>query len=51
MSNSIQGPLREPQPTMFLDMGLGSREQSMPVHESEAVRVIPDKQVETANKP
>jgi hypothetical protein len=31
LSNAIQDLLREPQPTLFLDMGQGSREQSLPV--------------------
>ena len=33
---------------MILDMGLGSREQSLPAHDSEPVRVIASKQAETA---
>lgn len=51
LSNSIESLLRGPQPTVFLDMGQGSRELSLPVHDSEAVRIVAEKQVETANKP
>ena len=40
MSNYIQGMLRDPPPSMVLDMGLGSREQSMPVHDSKPVQAI-----------
>jgi len=31
VSNAIQELLREPRPSLFLDMGQGSREQSLPV--------------------
>lgn len=40
MSNSIQDLLRDKPPVMVLDMGLGSRLQGFPVHDSEPVRVI-----------
>ncbi len=40
MANFIQDLLRDKPPVMVLDMGLGSREQSMPAHDSEPVRVI-----------
>lgn len=49
MSNAIQYLLRDPPPMMILDMGLGSREQSLPAHDPEPVRVIASKQAETAN--
>lgn len=42
MSNFIQNLLRDTPPVMVLDMGLGSREQSLPAHDSEPVRVIAD---------
>jgi hypothetical protein len=51
VSNAVQDLLREPEAAMFLDMGQGSREQSMPVHDSEVVCVIASKQAETADKP
>lgn len=40
MSISIQDLLRDKPPVMVLDMGLGSREQSLPVHDSEPMLVI-----------
>lgn len=40
MGNYIQDLLRDKPPVMVLDMGLGSREQSLPAHDSEPVRVI-----------
>ena len=40
MSNRIQDLLRDKPPVMVLDMGLGSRLQSLPAHDSEPVRVI-----------
>jgi hypothetical protein len=39
LSNAIQNLLCDPPLTMILDMGLGSREQSLPVHDSEPLRV------------
>ena len=40
MSNFIQDLLRDKPPVMVLDMGLGSRLQGFPVHDSEPMRVI-----------
>ena len=40
MSNFIQDLLRDKPPVMVLDMGLGSREQGFPVHDSEPVEAI-----------
>jgi hypothetical protein len=40
VSNLIQDLLRDKPPVMVFDMGLGSREQSLPVHDSEPMRVI-----------
>lgn len=40
MGNFIQDLLRDPPPVMVLDMGLGSRRQSLPAHDSEPVRVM-----------
>ena len=40
MSNFIQDLLRDKPPVMVLDMGLGSREQGFPVHDTEPMRVI-----------
>jgi hypothetical protein len=40
MSNAIQDLLRDPPPMMILDMGLGSREQSLPVHDSKPMHII-----------
>jgi hypothetical protein len=40
LSNFIQDLLRDKPPVMVLDMGLGSREQGFPVHDSEPVRAI-----------
>ena len=40
MSNAIQDLLRDPPLTLILDMGLGSREQSLPVHDSEPMHII-----------
>jgi hypothetical protein len=50
LSNTIQDLLRDPPLTMILDMGLGSREQNLPAHDPEPVRVIASKQVEIANR-
>jgi len=35
MSNIIQDLLRDKPPVMIYDMGLGSREQSLPAHDTE----------------
>ena len=40
MSNFIQDLLRDKPPVMVLDMGLGSREQSLPAHDPEPVPVV-----------
>jgi hypothetical protein len=40
MSDFIRDLLRDKPPVMVLDMGLGSREQSLPVHDGEPVRVV-----------
>ena len=40
LGNFIQDLLRDPPPVMILDMGLGSREQSLPAHDSEPVPAI-----------
>lgn len=40
MSNFIQDLLRDKPPVMVLDMGLGSRLQGFPVHDSEPVEAI-----------
>jgi hypothetical protein len=40
LSNFIQDLLRDKPPVMVLDMGLGSRLQGFPVHDSEPMRVI-----------
>ena len=40
MGNFIQDLLRDKPPVMVLDMGLGSREQSLPAHDSEPVAAI-----------
>lgn len=51
MSNFIQDLLRDPPPVMVLDMGLGSREQNLPAHDPEPVRVMGGKQPEPADPP
>jgi len=38
VSNFIQDLLRDKPPVMVLDMGLGSREQGFPVHDSEPMQ-------------
>ena len=40
MSAVIRDLLRDKPPVMVLDMGLGSRQQGFPVHDSEPVEVI-----------
>ena len=40
MTNPIQLLIRDKPPVMVLDMGLGSRLQGFPVHDSEPMRVI-----------
>ena len=40
MSKFIQDLLRDPPPVMVLDMGLGSREQSLPAFDPEPVKVF-----------
>jgi hypothetical protein len=51
VSNIIQDLLRDPPPTMILDMGLGSREQSLPIHDSRRLRVIASEQDNPADFP
>jgi hypothetical protein len=40
LNSFIQDLLRDKPPVMVLDMGLGSREQSLPAHDPEPLRVI-----------
>lgn len=40
MSDFIRDLLRDKPPVMVLDMGLGSRLQGFPVHDTEPMRVI-----------
>ena len=51
MSNFIQDLLRDKPPVMFLDMGLGSRNQSQPAHDPEPVRVVANDQARPAELP
>ena len=51
MSNAIQDLLRDKPPVMVLDMGLGSREQSLPVRDSVQVRVIANDRASIADPP
>ena len=51
LSNAIQNLLSDPPTTMILDMGLGSREQSLPIHDPEPVRVIANDQARPADRP
>jgi hypothetical protein len=48
LGHFIQNLLRDPPPTMILDMGLGSREQSPPAYDPEPMRVVASKQARTA---
>ena len=41
MSKTIQDMLRDPPIVMILDMGLGSREQSLPVQSSKSATALP----------
>jgi hypothetical protein len=51
MSNTIQHLLRDKPPVMVLDMGLGSREQSLPVHDSTPIEAIGVVAVEAPESP
>ena len=41
MSKTVQDMLRDPPIVMILDMGLGSREQSLPVQSSKSALATP----------
>ena len=51
LGNFIQDLLRDPPPVMILDMGLGSREQSLPAHDPEPMLVIAKDQGKPADRP
>jgi hypothetical protein len=54
LSISIQDLLRDKPPVMVLDMGLGSRLQGFPVHDSEpleAIGAVGDPIVPDGNRP